>query len=72
MPKMHDSRLNYVPVACGKCFECRKKKARDGYGYTAINPATMNRMALSMSDVDVIYNNTVITSIQVPMQTEAP
>ena len=45
---------------------------RDGYGYTVINPATMNIMALSMSDVDVIYNNTVITSIQVPMQTEAP
>lgn len=45
---------------------------RDGYGYTVINPATMDRMALNMSDVDVIYNNTVITSIQVPMQTEAP
>ena len=44
---------------------------RDGYGYTAINPATMNRMSLNMSDVDVIYNNNVITSIQVPMQTEA-
>ena len=29
VPKMHDSRLSYVPVACGKCFECRKKKARE-------------------------------------------
>ena len=29
VPKMHDNRLSYVPVACGKCFECRKKKARE-------------------------------------------
>ena len=28
-PSPHDARLNYVPVACGKCYECRKKKARD-------------------------------------------
>ena len=27
-PSPHDARLNYVPVACGKCYECRKKKAR--------------------------------------------
>lgn len=29
VPKMHDNRLKYVPVACGKCYECRKKKARE-------------------------------------------
>lgn len=28
-PSQHDSRLNYVPVACGKCYECRKKRARE-------------------------------------------
>ena len=28
-PSPHDARLNYVPVACGKCYECRKKKARE-------------------------------------------
>ena len=28
-PSLHDARLNYVPVACGKCYECRKKKARE-------------------------------------------
>ena len=28
-PSPHDVRLNYVPVACGKCYECRKKKARE-------------------------------------------
>lgn len=29
VPKMYDNRLKYVPVACGKCYECRKKKARE-------------------------------------------
>jgi hypothetical protein len=28
-PSQHDSRLNYVPIACGKCYECRKKRARE-------------------------------------------
>ena len=28
-PSPHDARLNYVPVACGKCYECRKKKVRE-------------------------------------------
>lgn len=28
-PSQHDSRLNYVPVACGKCYECRKKRVRE-------------------------------------------
>ena len=28
-PSPHDARLNYVPMACGKCYECRKKKARE-------------------------------------------
>ena len=28
-PSPHDARVNYVPVACGKCYECRKKKARE-------------------------------------------
>ena len=28
-PSQHDNRLNYVPVACGKCYECRKKRARE-------------------------------------------
>lgn len=28
-PSPHDARLNYVPVACGKCYECRKKKTRE-------------------------------------------
>ena len=29
VPKMHNKRTEYVPVACGKCFECRKKRARE-------------------------------------------
>ena len=28
-PSPHDARLKYVPVACRKCYECRKKKARE-------------------------------------------
>lgn len=29
VPKNYDKRTEYVPVACGKCFECRKKRARE-------------------------------------------
>ena len=28
-PKAKDKRVLAVPVGCGKCFECRKKKAND-------------------------------------------
>ncbi len=28
-PECTDERLRYVEVPCGKCYECRKKKARD-------------------------------------------
>lgn len=28
-PECTDERLLYVPVSCGKCFECRKKKQRE-------------------------------------------
>uniref|UniRef100_A0AAU8B030 Replication initiator protein n=1 Tax=Dulem virus 201 TaxID=3145678 RepID=A0AAU8B030_9VIRU len=28
-PVCHDERLRYVKVDCGKCYECKKKKARD-------------------------------------------
>ena len=27
-PKCPDERLRYVTAACGKCYECRKQKAR--------------------------------------------
>lgn len=29
IPPIRDIRTNYVPTGCGKCIECRKKKARD-------------------------------------------
>lgn len=29
VPKIKDERIRYVPVGCGNCMECRKKKARD-------------------------------------------
>lgn len=28
-PKCEDERLRYVPVSCGRCIECRKKKKRE-------------------------------------------
>lgn len=28
-PKPHDQRVLYVPVGCGRCFECRKKKSNE-------------------------------------------
>ena len=28
-PKAKDSRVMYVPIACGKCMECKKAKARE-------------------------------------------
>ena len=28
-PKLTDERLEYVPVSCGKCIECRKRKQRE-------------------------------------------
>lgn len=28
-PKCEDERLKYVPVSCGRCIECRKKKKRE-------------------------------------------
>ena len=28
VPKCPDERLRYVTAACGKCYECRKQKAR--------------------------------------------
>lgn len=27
VPKMHDKRVEFVPIGCGKCMECMKKKA---------------------------------------------
>ena len=29
IPAVSDNRVLYVPVACGKCMECKKKKSRD-------------------------------------------
>lgn len=29
VPKMNDPRVQYVPIGCGSCQECMKKKARD-------------------------------------------
>lgn len=29
VPKMKDNRVAAVPIACGRCMECRKKKARN-------------------------------------------
>ena len=29
IPAVSDKRVLYVPVACGKCMECKKKKSRD-------------------------------------------
>lgn len=29
IPFMSDARAMYVPVACGKCYECRKQKSRE-------------------------------------------
>lgn len=29
IPEMKDERTRFVPVACGKCIECKKQKARD-------------------------------------------
>ena len=29
VPPVHDERLLYVPIGCGKCMECRKQKARE-------------------------------------------
>ena len=29
VPVCHDLRLKYVPVSCGKCIECRKRKQRE-------------------------------------------
>lgn len=29
IPPMADTRISYVPIACGNCIECRKKKARE-------------------------------------------
>lgn len=29
VPPIRDVRTNFVPTGCGKCIECRKKKARD-------------------------------------------
>jgi len=29
IPPVHDERVLYVPVGCGNCMECRKKKARE-------------------------------------------
>ena len=28
-PICTDERIMYVPIACGNCFECMKKKARE-------------------------------------------
>ena len=28
IPEMIDERIEFVPVGCGKCVECMKKKAR--------------------------------------------
>lgn len=28
-PKCEDERLKYVPISCGRCIECRKKKKRE-------------------------------------------
>lgn len=28
-PKLEDERLKYVPIKCGKCYECRKEKKRE-------------------------------------------
>ena len=29
IPQMTDPRVQFVPVGCGKCMECRKKKGRE-------------------------------------------
>lgn len=29
IPPMADTRISYVPIACGNCIECRRKKARE-------------------------------------------
>lgn len=29
IPPIHDERTKYVPIGCGNCIECRKKKARE-------------------------------------------
>lgn len=29
IPPLKDERLKWIPAKCGKCFECRKEKARD-------------------------------------------
>ena len=29
VPMLSDKRVEMIPVGCGKCMECRKKKARD-------------------------------------------
>ena len=29
IPPLTDKRISYVPIACGNCIECRKKKARE-------------------------------------------
>ena len=29
VPPLVDKRVGLIPVGCGKCMECRKKKARD-------------------------------------------
>ena len=30
IPEMKDERVKYVPVGCGKCIECLKKKQENG------------------------------------------
>lgn len=64
-PKIKDERVKYVPIGCGKCFECRRQKAG---GWKVRLEREMRLNPLKAYFVTLTFNDQSLQELEATMQ----